>query len=148
MGGAPFIDQITAIGFNLAKTVFQIHAADPTTGSLNRSSGRIDRLTMVVWRAMPYKRCKIGGSTFYGAFARFGSFPPPSFVAGMEELASMPDTSVANCWPASGYRSRSAVGRITPATGASQSNRPSRRAAVAPATGQCSSCVTGRCSRS
>jgi hypothetical protein len=35
-----------------------------------------------------------------------GQFPPPIFVAAMEEIASIPDTSVANRWPASGYRSR------------------------------------------
>jgi hypothetical protein len=46
-------------------------------------------------------------------------FPPPSYVRGMNRLASMPDTSVADCWPRQGVP-RSVVGRITPATGAPQ----------------------------
>jgi hypothetical protein len=30
---------------------------------------------------------------FFGPAAKVGQFPPPGFVAGMEELASIPDTS-------------------------------------------------------
>jgi hypothetical protein len=34
-----------------------------------------------------------------------GQNPPPNFVAGMEELASIPDADEANCRSASGCRS-------------------------------------------
>jgi hypothetical protein len=39
---------------------------------------------------------------FSGRMSESGQLPPPSFVAGMEELARRPDTNEANCWHAAG----------------------------------------------
>jgi hypothetical protein len=46
-------------------------------------------------------------------------FPPPSYERGMNQLASIPDTGVAGRGPRRDVP-RSAVGRITPATGAAR----------------------------
>jgi hypothetical protein len=42
------------------------------------------------------------GIIFFGRESARGQFLPPSLATAMEELASTPDTSKANCWLASG----------------------------------------------
>jgi len=66
--------------------------------------------------------------------SQMGQSATPIVVAGMEELASIPDADEANCWPASGGRNyrRPAASprrRVFP-------NKPSRPSAVASETGQ------------
>jgi hypothetical protein len=61
-------------------------------------------------------RCTI----FSGRESEMGQFPPPSFVAGMEELTSIPDTRGGQLLACVSPSQPSTVGCVTSATGAPQ----------------------------